>query len=395
MKDGIGFLRVRVQGLSLEKMLARALDQEIELKDVSRESPKVMTLTVAARDYDRLQELCSHVGWKTEVIHVSAGGRAYRMLRRRAMLTVAAAVFLLGVWAVNLCIWRVDVRADAVIATEVYELLSARDVGVGSFKARLDPQALRAQLARELNDASWVDVRIQGVSLVVECVSARIAVPEEYGGGVRDIIASRDGVITQLLVSAGTARARIGDAVRRGQVIVAGEERTAGGETKPVAAHAQVLARVWYEGRAAIPAYEVTSTPTGREAVVNTLTTPVGSLSWPEAPDYAAFDRGVVLQPVVGAFLPVTLRREQYIEVSLSKTPREEAQAQAEAAAAAEQIAMENVPFDAQIVDKWVDYSMIEDEMLCATVVIEAVESIGMASEEAAQSPSENGGSLD
>ena len=111
--------------------------------------------------------------------------------------------------------------------------------------------------------------------------------------------------------------------------------------------------------------------------------------------DYAAFDRGVVLQPVVGAFLPVTLRREQYIEVSLSKTPREEAQAQAEAAAAAEQIAMENVPFDAQIVDKWVDYSMIEDEMLCATVVIEAVESIGMASEEAAQSPSENGGSLD
>lgn len=73
MKDGIGFLRVRVQGLSLEKMLARALDQEIELKDVSRESPKVMTLTVAARDYDRLQELCSHVGWKTEVTHVSAG----------------------------------------------------------------------------------------------------------------------------------------------------------------------------------------------------------------------------------------------------------------------------------------------------------------------------------
>ena len=394
MKDGIGFLRVRVQGLSLEKMLARALDQGIELGNVSRQSPKAMTLTVAARDFDKLEELCSRVGWKAEVVGVSAGGRAYQLLRRRAMLTVAAAVFLLGVWAVNLCIWRIDVRADAALTQEVYALLGQSDVGIGSLKARIQPQTLRTRLSRELDGASWVDGRVQGVSLIVECVSARDPVPEEYGGNAGDIVAARDGVITQLLVSAGTAQVRIGDAVRRGQVIVAGEERTSGGETKPVAAHAQALARVWYEGRAAMPAYEVMSTPTGNEVCVNTLRTPVYSLTWPKAPDYAAFDRSVTLQPVVGAFLPVTLVREHYIEVSLSKIPREEAQVRQEAAAAAEQIAMENVPIDAQIVDKWVDYSMIEDEMLCTTVVIEAIESIGTVSEGTAQSIPENGGSL-
>lgn len=393
MKDGIGFLRVLVQGLSLEKLLARALDQEIELKDVTRQSPKAMTLSVAARDFDKLKELCDRVGWKAEVVGVSASGRAYRLLRRRAMLTVAAAIFLLGVWAVNLCIWRIDVRADAALIQDVYALLTQSDVGVGSLKARIRPQALRTRLARELDGASWVDVRLQGVSLIVECISAREPVPEEYGGSDGDIVAARDGVITQLLVSAGTAQVRIGDAVRRGQVIVAGEERTKGGETKRVAAHAQAFARVWYEGRATMPAYEVTSTPTGDEVCVSTLRTPFYSHSWPEAPRYAAYDRSVTLQPVVGVFLPVTLVRERYIEVSLSKSPREEEQVQREAQTAAEQIAMENVPIDAQIVDKWVDYSMIEDEMLCATVVIEAIEPIGVASEGTAQSLPENGGS--
>ena len=374
-----GSVRVRVQGLSLEKLLARALEDGIALRNVERESPRAMLLNVRARDYPALQALCGRVGWRMDPVAESASCRAWRMLRRRAMLSAALAVFLLGVWAVNLWVWRVDVRADRTMAAVVRTLLEAQSIGVGTRKATVPIESLREELARTLTEAVWVDVRVQGVSLVVECAPARLPVPGEYGGAAQDIVAARDGVVAQLLVYAGTPKVRIGEAVRRGQVLVAGEERTSGGEVKPVAAHAQVMARVWYEGRAVLPAYEERSEPTGRETLVCTLQTPWGGVSWPERPAYAVFDREVTRQPVVGAFLPVTLSQERYVEVRVTRTARDAAALRAEAGAAAEQIALENAPFDAQIVDKWVDYSMIEDEKICAAAVLEAVESIGVA----------------
>ena len=387
--NAVGSVRVRVQGLSLEKLLGRALEAGIDLRSVERESPRSMLLVVRARDYAALQALCEHVGWRVETVATSASGRAWRMMRRRAMLSVALAVFLLGVWAVNLWVWRVDVRADRATAGAVRTLLEAQSIGVGTRKTALSVESLREELARALTDAAWVDVRVQGVSLVVECAPARLAVPETYGGAVQDIVATRDGVIAQLLVYAGTPQVRVGEAVFQGQVLVKGEERTSGGETKPVAAHAQVMARVWYEGRAVLPAYEESSEPTGRETLVCTLHTPWGSVSWPERPAYEVFDREVTRQPVVGAFVPVTLVKERYIEVRVTRMARDAATLQAEAGAAAEQIALEKAPFDAQIVGKWVDYSMIEGEKICASAVVESVESIGAAQRTAAEAAPE------
>ena len=89
-----GSVRVRVQGLSLEKLLARALEDGIALRNVERESPRAMLLNVRARDYPALQALCERVGWRMDPVAESASCRAWRMLRRRAMLSAALAVFV-------------------------------------------------------------------------------------------------------------------------------------------------------------------------------------------------------------------------------------------------------------------------------------------------------------
>ena len=141
-------VRVRVQGLSLEKLLARALEDGIALRNVERESPRAMLLNVRARDYPALQALCERVGWRMDPVAESASCRAWRMLRRRAMLSAALAVFLLGVWAVNLWVWRVDVRADRTMAAVVRTLLEAQSIGVGTRKATVPKACARSWPAR-------------------------------------------------------------------------------------------------------------------------------------------------------------------------------------------------------------------------------------------------------
>ena len=61
--------------------------------------------------------------------------------------------------------------------------------------------------------------------------------------------------------------------------------------------------------------------------------------------------------------------------IFLPKNPRARSELEHESAQIATQIAQRNIPIRAEVVDKWVDYSMIE-EGFCAHVVIACEEEI-------------------
>ena len=78
-----------------------------------------------------------------------------------------------------------------------------------------------------------------------------------------------------------------------------------------------------------------------------------------------------MIEPVVGLFLPVYREIEILAETRLTKTPRSRTDAMAIAQGAAEQMAKNNAPAGSDILDKSVDYSMIDDEFVYAVVVLE------------------------
>jgi len=157
---------------------------------------------------------------------------------------------------------------------------------------------------------------------------------------------------------------------------VAGEERTADGAVRPVAARAQVLSRVWYAGNARIPAVEQSSAPTGATWERTVVCTPW--LRWsarPESP-FAEQDIDIRRWAVGGVFVPLWIQEERYAEVKLDPVSRDRGELERESAALAERRAREKMPFHARILDKWVEYSMIKDGYFLAEVVLETVEDI-------------------
>ena len=99
---------------------------------------------------------------------------------------------------------------------------------------------------------------------------------------------------------------------------------------------------------------------------------------WPLPP--SGFDRQdvqVVETPLGCVFFPLTLRRETRMEAELSVQPREEGQLRAEAAVAALRKLREKIGIHDDLVDKWVDYCMIEGEVLEAVATGERLIDIG------------------
>ena len=81
-------------------------------------------------------------------------------------------------------------------------------------------------------------------------------------------------------------------------------------------------------------------------------------------------------QNIVGLYVPLWRRIETFAETIIVSERRSFADVASQAQGAAEKIAKLNCPTSVEILDKWVDYSMIDDEFVYATVVLEYETSI-------------------
>ena len=116
---------------------------------------------------------------------------------------------------------------------------------------------------------------------------------------------------------------------------------------------------------------EIHSEETGREAAVQQIVTPWFSLpAEPETPDFLASNAYITQTPVAGCFFPVWRKTTVLREVSLEYARRPEAEVRAEAGDAALE-RLKTLLYGYEIIDKWVDYCMIEDDTLAATATAE------------------------
>ena len=377
---------LRVKGLSLERMLAKAAQAGIALRGVRRVSAKEAVLCVDVQDEKAFTRMLTESGYGVVREKEAGAQRAMRLLKRRAMLSIGAALFSLLVFLAGECVWQVNITGAGATEGEVRRVLREEGVFPGKPRALLSTQEIQSQLERQLPQIKYVDVRVKGMTLCVFCAQAREAAPADYGGDSGDIVARTDGIITQMLVRAGTPKVKVGDAVTAGQVLVEGVERVGReeGAVTSVAARAQVWAQTFYQGAACVRDYTLQTTPTGRESERTRIQTPLGSWESAPAQDFDMADVERTAMPIGGGLWPVTLVFERASEVEGEKIPRDRLALEDESAKIAEQIARRNIPIGAEVVDKWVDYSMIE-EGFCAQVVLQCEEDIALAQNSAAQ----------
>ena len=199
--------------------------------------------------------------------------------------------------------------------------------------------------------------------------------------GCCDVVASRDGIIEQIITLAGTPVVQVGELVQAGDVLIRGEERGAQETVHPVAARGTVLARVWDGAAVSVPTTETRTVYTGREQERVSVLTPWFPM-WPDpGSDFAQQDESIREVPLGGLFLPVTIRYTRCMEAEITLVQRDPEAVRAEAGVAALRKLREKIGVRDKLIDKWVEYSMIKDGELQAVAYGERCIDIGVRRE--------------
>jgi len=365
-----------LRGRMLERFIGRALKEGVRLQSVERTDVREMRLTAAEKDAQRLLMLADQFGMELKIEGTAGKPLIMKRMKERSTLPVGLLLSLMLIVSFTARIWRVeavslDGMADGALLQSVCE--SAAELGArpGKLRKEIDRDELTMQLHALWPGLTHIGVRTEGVFLRIE-VAMEKAAPEVYDISAGcDLVASRDAIVVYTEPLAGRACVKRGDTVRRGQLLIRGEERTDTDLTRSIRALGTVIGRVWFSAECEAPTEERVIRRTGNRRKASQIR--LGSWSWmlTQAESFASQETETEFLPIGGLYLPLRIERTTFWETQISSSERNPDVLREELGGAALKAAREQLPDEAQETDCWIDYSE-EKGMLTARATVQA-----------------------
>ena len=373
-----GDVRLRIECPLPERLLKRAVQRGIRLCGVRRADPRTLLVDTDDAGARAMARLCRRYAIPCAVLSRRGGSAALAFLKRRWTLFAGMIVFAALTALFLGRIWRIDIGFTGEAAAlgragDIVVLLRRMGVSPGVSNA-LDTDRIAGQLRAQAGNYSFVGVRVQGIRLLVEA-APEIPPPPLYDvDAARDLVSSREGVVVSAVARSGALCVKPGDTVRRGQLLIRGEELAGKDETRSIAALGEVVVRTWSVGSASLPLWEDRTRFTGRKSDAAWLQAPGFRVELTRGESFASQRVQTEVLPVGGLFLPVEIVREIRRETEIRRTEAardvvEARLARLSLADAALQLALEG-PEDFRISRTWIDYET-EGAMLRARAVYE------------------------
>ncbi|MGI9950810.1 sporulation protein YqfD [Moorellaceae bacterium AZ2] len=333
-----GYLIIQVRGEGVESFLNLALEKGLAFGDLNRDEQGNLTAKIPLRYFRSLRPVARKTRCPIRILDKRGLYFWWRRLRCRRMLILGALLFVVGLYILSAFIWMVDVSPlNELKKVKPERILDvAREAGLqkGAWKGNLDVRSLEHHILLKIPQLAWVGVSFQGTRATIEVVEKTLPDQDDDSGTPAHIIATKDAIISEILVLSGQGRVAVGDTVRQGDILISGivlpspaqEQPDTGNQaTRPlgaprlVRARGIVRARVWYEAEGEALRQEVQEHPTGRHITAVMLRTPNRQLilrgpGTPPYPNYRQEDRIIRVPSWRNFAFPVELIIVTYYE---------------------------------------------------------------------------------
>jgi similar to stage IV sporulation protein len=261
------------------------------------------------------------------------------------------------------------------ITQELYEC----GVKKGANFKRIDLVAARNQCLSNIPDVIFMGINRVGMDIIVEAIQRPFVPQMQYRGVPCNIISSRDCIIHEMSVLSGHPLVKVGDTVKKGQLLVSGIIPTKKGEGEPIYARsiANIDARVFYSATEEALKYTPISERTGKKKRGFEIKFSEYGIIDFNVEDFTHSEvesRKVNLLPGILPFYAII---DEYHELKVKALPKDIDTVYNEAKLKAQAKAASKVPGYAEIVDIKVFYNEY-DSRVQASAYIECIEPVAV-----------------
>lgn len=237
----IGYVTAVVPTERIEALTSAVFASKIYVKlGKRRKNGRRITLSESA--YSELLPVLEAT--ETELLRIRHHGvpHIWRLYGKRYGIFIGSAVMAAMLLISDEFVWRIEVSGNENVSeTEIEKALAKLGFSLGTYVDGVDFDVLHNRFLAESDDIAWISVNMHGSVAYAE---VREYLPSDDGvkEGAANIVAAKDGVITQVSVKNGKREAVIGDVVKKGQLLISGVMEYEGKDTRYVYAEGEVYA---------------------------------------------------------------------------------------------------------------------------------------------------------
>lgn len=243
-----GYVIIKIEGLSLERLLNLALTNDIYLWDVKRLNYFQVEANVSIKGLKDIEELVSKAGCKLTVLNNRGLPFLIEKIKKRKMFAVGFLAFFLLLIFLSSFIFKIEINGlEQTPKEEMLELLKKNKINIGTYKRKISTEELELKILDEFDYFSFIDVQKKGVKLIIEIKEEPIPPEKVDKSYPSNIIARKKGVIEKVVARNGTAVVKAGQIVQENQVLISGVIESENMEPYLVHSDGDILARTRYE----------------------------------------------------------------------------------------------------------------------------------------------------
>lgn len=273
-----GYVIILVTGNAPEKFINLAMVRGILLWDINPINEGTLEAKVAIDQVKYLRPVARLSRNKFKIVEKRGLPFAFRRVRKRKSFFVGLASFVIILYIFSAFIWFVDWSSTEEIDELDMQIVlqMAADLGLksGALKYGISTREIERMMEIGIPQLAWVGIEIKGTRANIHVVEKKMPSQEYLLSGPGNLIASKDGVVYEILVIDGEGQVKPGETVKKGQILVSGQvSLLAEAEDKIpsekisrlVKSQGVVRARVWYEGIGETLLIEAGEKETGKE----------------------------------------------------------------------------------------------------------------------------------
>lgn len=268
-----GTVTLKVSGPMPEKFINLCMVERKNIISISKRDNDFI-ICMGLKDFFGIRPLVRKSQNRIQVIGYWGLPFVTRRIKKRKMLVVGGALFLIVINILMSYIWFIDIIGmNDVPMRQIKECVYQYGLKPGVLKEEINAKFIENQILLNIPEVAWVSINFTGTRAVVEIVEKTM--PKEVDKAPGDIIAGKDGIITEVIVLAGQSIVKKGDTVKKGDLLIKGVAYD-GKEPLPIVvgvtpqlirANGIVKARVWYEGYGESEVVTVSRVRTGQQKV--------------------------------------------------------------------------------------------------------------------------------
>ncbi|MGI6141989.1 MAG: sporulation protein YqfD, partial [Caldicoprobacterales bacterium] len=202
----VGYVIIRVEGLSLEKFINLTVSRGIYLWGIKRQNYTTLTARISIRGFKQLRGISHKIRCRIRIVDKRGLPFILYRYRRRKMLAVGMLVCLCIIYGLSSFVWTVDVEGtEEVDPRMVLAELESLGVKPGIFKPHIDNMLIENQLLVRIPELSWASLEIRGSRAILRVRESVLPPALVDRNTPCNIVAAKDGIIHKMIVLDGQA----------------------------------------------------------------------------------------------------------------------------------------------------------------------------------------------